>query len=212
MVKLLFLRHGLSVTNKLGCFCGQLDAPLDEEGYVQAEQVAEYICANYKIDAIYSSDLKRAYNTAMPHATRRGLSVQPSKELREIRLGDWEGKKVAEVIVEYGDMYDKDWLLGYGTFRFPGGESTIEAGERFLAECSRIAEENDGKTVLVTAHAAVIRSFFSLVMNIPPEEVAGKLPFPTNASFSEVFYEGGKFTSGRFSVDDHLCNVGITKL
>ena len=169
MTKLILIRHGESLGNAERRLLGHTDLDLSPLGYRQASAAAEAL-SEEKIDAIYSSDLKRAYNTAMPHATRRGLSVQPSKELREIRLGDWEGKKVAEVIVEYGDMYDKDWLLGYGTFRFPGGESTIEAGERFLAECRRIAEENDGKTVLVTAHAAVIRSFFSLVMNIPPED------------------------------------------
>ena len=211
MTKLILIRHGESLGNATRRLLGHTDLDLSPLGYIQAATAADAL-ANEKIDIIYSSDLLRAYNTACPHAEKRGLCVNPSKELREIRLGDWEGKSVSEIIDEYGDVYEKDWLAGYGTFRFPHGEGTIEAGERFYAECRRIAQENEGKTILVVAHAAVIRSFFSLVSKIPPDEIAGKLPFPTNASYSEVFYNEGAFSAGRFSVDEHLIGIGITKL
>ena len=210
MTKLILIRHGESLGNAERRLLGHTDLDLSDLGYSQAE-VAAKILADEKIDVIYSSDLIRAYNTALPHAVRRGLSVIPSKELREVKLGEWEGKRVVDVISEYGDMYEKDWLGAYGTFVFPGGEGTIEAGKRFFAECQRIAESNIGKTVLIAAHAAVIRSFFSLVMKIPPEEIVERLPFPSNASFSEVFYDGEGFTAGRFSVDEYLKGVGITK-
>lgn len=211
MTKLILIRHGESLGNAVRRLLGHTDLDLSPLGYRQAEATAEAL-KDEKIDAIYSSDLLRAYNTAVPHALRRGLCVNPSLALREIRLGEWEGKSVDEVVAEYGDMYEKDWVCGYGTFKFPGGESTIEAGQRFFAECKRIAEENRDRTVLITAHAAVIRSFYSIVMQIPPEEIAARLPFPSNASFSEVFYDNGEFFAGRFSVDDHLRSVGVTKL
>jgi hypothetical protein len=49
-----------------------------------------------------------------------------------------------------------------------------------------------------------------LVLEIPPEEVASSLPFPSNASYSEVFYENGEFKGGRYSVDEYLSGVGVT--
>ena len=158
MTKLILIRHGESLGNASRRLLGHTDLDLSELGYRQAEAAADAL-EKEKIDAIYSSDLLRAYNTAVPHADRRGLNIITSKKLREMMLGDWEGKSVDDVLIQYGDMYEVAWLGGYGTFRFPGGESTLEGGERFFAECARIAAENENKTILVTAHAAVIRSF-----------------------------------------------------
>ena len=210
MTKLILIRHGESLGNAVRKLLGHTDLDLSPLGYQQAEAAADAL-KDERIDAIYSSDLLRAYNTAVPHARLRGIDVIPSKQLREVMLGEWEGQFAVDIIEKYGDMYEKDWLSGFGTFRFPGGESTLEAGKRFYQECARIADENDGKTILITAHAAVIRAFFSLVLEIAPEDVASTIPFPSNASYSEVFYENGGFKSGRFSVDDHLVEIGITK-
>ncbi|MBQ8322112.1 MAG: histidine phosphatase family protein [Clostridia bacterium] len=208
--KIILVRHGESLGNARRMLLGHTDLDLSELGYRQAEACAEAL-KNEKVDAIYSSDLLRAYNTAIPHAKMRGLAVQKSLQLREIYLGAWEGKSVADILEKHADMYEKDWLGAYGTFRFPGGESTVEAGERFYAEVARISEENEGKTVLIAAHAAVIRSFFAKVLGIAPEDIAPKLPFPSNASYSEVCFNGRSFEAGRFSVDDYLADIGITK-
>lgn len=210
MTKLILIRHGESLGNASRRLLGHTDLDLSELGYRQAEATAEAL-KNEKIDAIYSSDLLRAYNTAVPNAKLHSLEITPSVNLREIRLGEWEGKSVEEILEEYGDMYEKEWLGAFGTFRLPGGESTMEAGKRFYCECERIAKENPDKTVLITAHAAVIRSFYSMVLNIAPEEIVKYLPYPTNASISEVEYKNGKFEKISFSRDEHLANVGITK-
>ncbi len=210
MTKIILVRHGESLGNAVRRLLGHTDLDLSPLGYEQAMATAEAL-KNEKIDVIYSSDLLRAMNTAAPHGKLRGLSVNPSRALREVWLGEWEGMNAVDIIERYGDMYQVDWLSGFGTFRFPGGESTLEAGDRFYDEALQIAKENGGKTVLVAAHAAVIRAFFAKVLEIPPEKIAAELPFPTNASYSEVFYDGEKFRAGKFSVDDHLSGVGITK-
>lgn len=210
MTKIILIRHGESLGNAVRRLLGHTDLDLSELGYMQAECTAR-VLADEKIDAVYSSDLLRAYNTALPHAKMRSLQVNGRRALREINIGEWEGMLVSEVKEKFGDMYDKEWLGSFGTFRFPGGESTIEAGERFYSECEQIARENEGKTLLIAAHAAVIRSFFIKVLGIAPEDAAQSLPFPTNASFSEVFFDGESFLAGRFSVDGHLAGVGITK-
>ncbi len=210
MTKIILIRHGESLGNAVHRLLGHTDLDLSPLGYRQADVTAAAL-KNEKIDVIYSSDLLRAMNTAKPHGELHALSVNPSRGLREIYLGEWEGMSSEAIIEKYGDMYKVDWLGGFGTFRFPGGESTAEAGERFYREAESIAKKEEGKTVLIAAHAAVIRSFFAKVLEIPAEKIAAELPFPTNASYSEVFFEGEKFRAGKFSVDDHLSGVGITK-
>ena len=70
---LLFIRHGQSMANVSGVFAGQLDVSLSELGRKQAEELKEYLLSKYKIDAIYSSDLSRAYEIALPIAMALGL-------------------------------------------------------------------------------------------------------------------------------------------
>lgn len=210
MTEFIFIRHGESIGNALRVLLGHTDLDLSELGYKQADATAA-VLADRKVDFVYSSDLLRAYNTAVPHAKMRGIEVKKSKNLRELYLGEWEGKSVNEVLEKYGDMYVNDWLGHFGTFRCPSGESTLEAGERFYSECERIASENPGKTVLVAAHAAVLRSFFAKVLKIPPEEIVDRLSFPTNASYSEVVFDNGSFRIVSFSQDKHLEEIGITK-
>jgi broad specificity phosphatase PhoE len=205
----ILVRHGESLGNAAKIVLGHSNMDLSDLGYAQANTTAEYL-SDRKIDEIYSSDLLRAYNTALPHAKIRNLEVKTSKNLREVYVGEWESRSVTEIREKYGDMYDIDWVLGFGTFRFPAGESTIEAGKRFYDEMAKIAEQNCGKTVLVAAHAAVIRAFWAIIANIAPENVANELPFPTNASYSLLSYENNEFLPGAYSCDSHLEAVGIT--
>ena len=205
----ILVRHGESLGNAARIVLGHTDMDLSELGYRQAKCTADYL-KDVKIDEIYSSDLQRARNTAFEHAKIRGMEVKTSEKLREIFCGDWEKQSVPEVREKYPDVYDIQWIGGFGTFTFPGGESTQHAGARFYKEIRRIAEENCGKTVLVAAHAAVIRAFWAIMAKIEPEKVAEELPFPTNASYSLFSYENGEFVLDSYSCDEHLAEVGIT--
>ncbi len=207
--KFILVRHGESIGNANTLILGHTNLDLSEHGYKQAQATAEHL-KDWKIDEIYSSDLLRAYNTALPHAKMRGLEVKQSKMLREMYVGEWENRYVSYVREHYGDMFDKDWHGGFGTFTFPGGENIMSGGKRFCAEMAKIAEENPDNTVLVAAHAAVIRAFWSIIAKIAPENIVNELPFPTNASYSLLEYENGEFTPIDYSCDAHLSDVGIT--
>lgn len=210
--KLIFIRHGQSIGNATHTLLGHTDLDLSELGFAQARATAEHL-KNEKIDAVYSSDLKRAMSTAEPHAALRGLTVNPDKQLREVYLGEWENMTVDEVIERYGEStYKIDWIENFGTFVFPSGESVWEAGERFKKETRKLAEENLGKTLLMVAHAAVIRAFFANIYGYTKEECSAKIPFPVNASYSVAYYENGEFTVEKYSIDEHLSEVGITKI
>ena len=75
MTDLVILRHGYSEGNKEKRFSGQMNVPLDNVGKNQAESVAKFIADNFKVDAIYSSDLSRAYDTVKPLADKLGLEI-----------------------------------------------------------------------------------------------------------------------------------------
>lgn len=210
--KIIFIRHGQSLGNASRIFLGHTDLDLSELGYIQAEATAKYL-EKEKIDIIYSSDLKRAVNTAIPHAKMRNLVVNTSKNLREMYVGAWENMKFVDIIDKWGrEMYEKNWFAGFGTFSFPDGESIQSGGKRFYNEVLRISKENIGKTVLISAHAAVIRSFWAIISDIEWDQVAEKIPFASNASYSIAYFDGEKIIPDIYSFDSHLSEVGITKV
>ena len=201
--RFIIVRHGQSLGNAKRIMLGHTDWDLSELGKTQAAITAKALSERH-IDAVYSSDLQRAYNTVLPEANERGLTVIPERGLREEYIGDWEGRAVEEIIESYGEIFTTDWIEKFGTFRPPNGESIPELGERIATTLARIADENPDKTVLIGCHAAAIRAFWGRASGIAPEELASSLPFPDNASYSEIDYEDGVFTPVSYSNSEHL--------
>ena len=202
------VRHGESLGNAKRIYLGHTDFDLSELGHAQANATAEHL-KNVKIDAVYSSDLKRAHNTAVPHAALRGLEVIDSENLRELNIGDWEGKLVDDLIRDHYDDFVIGWQQNFGTFTLPGGEKVLDGAERFYNEVLKIAKENVGKTVLIASHAAVIRAFWGKISGIAPENMATDTRFPTNASYSTVIFDGERLLPSEFSQDSHFTD-GLT--
>lgn len=207
LTKVILIRHGESLGNLNNIMLGHTDIDLAPRGYLQAEACAEYL-KNERIDAIYSSDLIRAYHTAEPHARMRGLSITTSKELRECNVGDWENVPLEEIVEKDHSLFYDGWRDSFGTFEIPGGESVPHAAERFYREVLGIAKRNVGKTVLIAAHAAVIRAFWGKITKTPPEKLASTYLYPTNASCSFLYFDGEELLPIEYSVDEHLSEIG----
>lgn len=206
------IRHGQSIGNLTKTFLGHCDLDLSDLGYKQAECTANRL-KNDKIDIIYSSDLSRAYNTALPNAKIRNIDVIPSKSFREVYVGEWENMKMDDIIAKWGrEEYYINWVEGFSTFKFPSGESVFDAGRRFYNEVRCICDNNPGKTILISSHAAIIRSFWALISHEPFDVACKNITFPSNASFSICEYENGVFNQKEYSIDDHLNDIGITKV
>ena len=206
------VRHGESLGNATRTYLGHTDLDLSERGYAQAKVTAEHLRA-VPFDAIYSSDLLRAHNTAVPHAEIHGLSIVDSVDLREVFLGDWEGYAVEKLLSEHHEEFAVKWLGEFGSFAFPGGESVYHAACRFYDKLLEIAKENEGKTVLITAHAAVIRAFWCKINEVSPLEAWGTaFPFSTNAAYSRCTFDGEKFIPHEYSCDSHFKKDDITKI
>ena len=208
--RFILVRHGQSEGNARRIILGHTDWDLTDLGREQAECTAAAL-GDRSIDAVYSSDLLRAFNTVLPMAKARNLEVIPEKDLREIHLGIWEGMAVSDVIEQYGDLYTVEWREHFGTFTPLGGEPVRELGYRIKNALARIGDECPGKTVLIGCHAAAIRSFWGAISGVPFEALAETIPFPDNASYSEVDYEEGIFTPVSFSESSHLAEL-ITKI
>lgn len=201
--KILLLRHGESRANALGIYLGHTDWDLSELGYRQADVVGEYL-KDEKIDIIYSSDLIRAYNTAVPHSKWHNLEIIKRRELREIHLGDWEGRLLSELEEEYPEQFKIGWRKNFGVCEVPGGESVPQLANRIYDEIMRIAKENEGKTILIALHAAAIRAFWGKVTNTPEDEVAEKIPFPRNASITTLSYIDGELVPLEYGFDQYF--------
>ena len=204
--KIIIVRHGQSLGNAVRRFLGTTDLDLSPLGYRQAYRTAEFL-SSVKVDAIYSSDLKRAFNTAVPHAKIRGLEVIPSTQLREMYAGLWEGLLVDDIIKDYHNKFLLEWRDKFGLATLPEGENVQDAAKRFHKEVLRIAKENVGKTVLIAAHAAVTRAFWGLITKTEPENLASAYFYPENASASVVYFDENELIPGEYSHDQHLYDL-----
>ena len=195
MTKLLFVRHGESIYNNASKFTGQKDIPLTELGKKQAEITGKFLWENYQIDAVYSSDLSRAVATAKPLADKLGLPIRTDARLREIHLGEWTDVDIMTVKRDRADEYAR-YCNGEPA---PGGESRRQLWERVYQAVLEIAKANEGKTVLITSHGGAIRGFLTQIV-----EEGVQLPISSNASVSEVSFDGEKFTTQKLAMKEHL--------
>lgn len=189
MTHVYFIRHGQSEGNLNHLFLGHTDLDLTDLGRKQAERVGHFF-KDIHVDAIYSSDLLRAYHTACPVAKAKGLEIIKSEKLREIFAGDWEGGVWAEI---HKTPMGEVWWSDTGNARPVGGESVAELQERVLAEVSRIAKENEGKTVCIFTHFTPIYALRTAWEKASLSEMKN-MPKPANASVTHAIYENGEFS------------------
>ena len=202
LTRLLLVRHGESVANRQGIFAGYHDAELEDKGKTQAYKTAEYIVSKYQVDKVYASDLRRAYETGKAVADLAGVPIVSKEGLREIFGGKWEGVPFAELPISYPKEYEV-WMNNIGKSRCPDGESIEEVGRRVLKTLTDIACDNEGKTIVIATHASPIRSLESLLRTGGTEKMQ-TIPWVSNASVTELFYEDGKWEYGQIGYDAHL--------
>lgn len=199
--RFIMVRHGFSVANDKKCFAGNSDFDLTELGLRQAEKCAEAL-KNEKIDAVYASDLKRAYRTAVPIAAALGLEINKSRGLREIFAGKWEGMLFDDLFVKYAESYTV-WRQDIGKARCDGGESVVQLSARVLSTLEGIAAVNDGKVICIATHATPIRAVCTAAAGLDASEMA-KISWVSNASISIIDYEDGRFMPVSINNSDHL--------
>lgn len=202
MTRIILVRHGQSVANANLIFAGHSDFDLTDFGRAQAELLAKHLHKNEKIDAIYSSDLKRAYNTALPTSLLTGIPIITKTELREVYAGLWESQPTSYIEENFPEDFNC-WRNNFSMVRCTGGESISEVYDRIVKCICEIAKENDGKTVLITTHATVVRSFNAYALGLKRDQTADA-PAVVNASASIFTMDGERVVESAFNNTDHL--------
>ena len=208
MTRLIVIRHGNSVTNAERRYTGQLDAALSDLGREQAEQVAEYLCANERLDAIYASDLSRAVDTIEPTAKRMGLAIRLDPTLRETDVGEWTGKTYEEVLTNYPELFAKRKLDP--TCPYPDGESDMAVFERVSATLFKLLKRHKDQCFAIVTHAFPARIIETLSAGHTAYEVRTHHRVAPNASIRIYTYENGKLTSTGPNIVSHMEKEGIT--
>jgi alpha-ribazole phosphatase len=166
MTRLLLARHGETAWNAARRYQGQTDVPLNRSGRHQAEALAQRLSAE-KIDAIYTSDLQRARETAQAIAAFHDLPIQADPRLREIAFGDWEGL-TSEEIKKQDPKSLTAWYDDPLQASSPGGETLNQVARRAGAALAEIIAHYPLKTVLIVAHGGILRVLLCLALEISP--------------------------------------------
>lgn len=196
------MRHGESQANRRNLFIGHTDMDLEDNGVKQAEATARFIAEAYKVDKVYASDLTRAARTGQMIADAFGLPVHTDARFREINAGEWEGEPFAALYEKFRTDFTV-WNQDLGNSRCTGGESVQELGARVMAAATAVAEENEGKTIVIATHATPIRAMECLVKTGDILKIQD-FGWVSNASVSVFTYAGGKWNAEKMSLDAHL--------
>jgi probable phosphoglycerate mutase len=154
MTEILLVRHGETDWNVERRFQGHADPSLNDNGRAQAHALAAELAAEH-IDAVYTSDLTRARETAEIISAQLGVDIVPRSELREIDVGDWEGLTWDDIERQFPDGRRRWDESGHG---WEGGETYEQLAERVVDALRRIAAAHPGGRVLVVGHGGTIRS------------------------------------------------------
>lgn len=209
MTTIYMIRHGESKANEKDVFIGHTDLELTELGKQQAEITAAYL-KDIIPDAIYASDLKRAYDTALATAKQYGMEVKTEQGLREIFAGTWEYVPFATLERQCPVSFANIWCKDIANARPDGGESVKEVYDRVTATVRAIAQKHPGETVFLFSHATPVRTMAVYSMGKSAKEV-GILPWPSNASVTKITFDGEKFELLEYSTD-HFMGALATRL
>jgi broad specificity phosphatase PhoE len=199
------VRHGESTYNAEGRLQGQSDRPvLSERGRRQSAAAAEALAA-FPIDAIYSSPLSRARQTAEIIAGRLGLEIRSDARLKEIDVGVFEDRLRSEVDALYPAELAR-WLSGDVEFRIPGGESRRDLARRGVEALEAIARSGVGEVVVV-AHGGLLVAAIKALLRIDPDDLPNSLE---NGSITRLARgHDGRWEVLAIGLTDHLRGIGL---
>jgi len=152
---ILLVRHGQTPTTGKVLPGRAKGLHLADEGRKQAEIAAERIAALGSVDAVYSSPLERAKETAAPISKALGLRTKVDRGLFECDFGDWTGKELTKLnkLPEWRTVQSAP-----STFRFPNGESFTEMQTRMVSTLDRLRHAHPGGTIVCVSHADTIKA------------------------------------------------------
>jgi len=153
MTNIYLVRHGQTAWNKEEIFRGRSDVPLNDTGLREAELAGEFF-RGLEIDAVYSSPLLRALETARKIASVLHLDVNPLPGIIDMSFGIWEGQPLEEVKRNDGERY-RIWRDEPHVLVLPKGESLDEVRARSMAALEEVIRSHLGKNVILVSHRVI---------------------------------------------------------
>ncbi|MDI6704107.1 MAG: histidine phosphatase family protein [bacterium] len=199
-MELILIRHAESNWNKTCRVQGTRDPHLSEIGRRQGELIAQRF-NNERLDIIYASPLKRAYQTAEILAKKKNVRLILEERLKEINLGEWQGKTLKEINRRYGDMLNR-WYEKPEDVNLPGGERLLEFKDRVVNVFTEIKRRYFSRRVVVVTHGGVISIYLVHLLGMNPNRV-WRIALK-NASISIIKFYGEVFNLALFNDTCHL--------
>jgi probable phosphoglycerate mutase len=198
--RIYLIRHAQSQGNT-GDDLTSGDPDLTEVGCEQARRLGERM-KQQRLDAIYSSPLRRTQETALAIGEVAGLEVLPKADLVEVSLGRAEydirllpESRQLEIAHRIADEMTWDC--------FPGSEGSATARARVTRVMDEIIESHPGRRVAVVCHAAFIQTYISVVLGVPQDFVF----YPFNASIASIRAKGERRVIWRLNDIAHLADM-----
>jgi broad specificity phosphatase PhoE len=202
MAKLILVRHGETAWNVEKIFRGRANVNLDEVGIEQAELLGKYL-TNWRLEAVYSSPLKRALDTATIIARYQKIGVHVAEGLTDFDYGQWQSLPEQEVNRLYPDLLN-EWHNNPHKVRMPGGENLEDVRSRAATVVTDVLSKYEGSVVLVS-HRVVLKVLICYLLGLDnshfwniSQDVCGITIFN---------HAGGRFVLTRHNDTSHLSEL-----
>lgn len=172
-----------------GVLCGSLDLPLSATGRAQIRELHADL-SQLRPDALYSSTLVRAMETAGALEDYWRLGIRPDRAVREIDCGELEGICIGRIQREHRRLWQRNQAQADDDFSWPAGESYRAFRARVLAGFARIAARHRGQRVAVVTHAGVITQILGVIRGRPA--AVWEADRARHFSFTEIAWTGGR--------------------
>lgn len=205
VTRVIAIRHGETAWNVDNRIQGQLDIPLNETGRWQAHRLALAV-AEEGIDAVYSSDLLRAWQTAQSVARGTGRAIVADTGLRERGFGVFEGLTFAEIARRWPEQSER-WRRRDPDFGAEGGEVLRDFYSRSVATATRLAGAHPGQTIALVAHGGVMDCLYRAASRVALD--APRSWQLVNASINRLLYTPEGFTLIGWNDTYHLEDASL---
>lgn len=163
MVKLILVRHALTVDNQKSRLSGHIDSSISEEGKEQIDKITNYL-KDFDIDKIYTTTSSRTKDTVKKLSELKSIEIIEKESLKEISFGDFEGLTFDEIKDKYPKEFQDMIENGY-EYKYPNGESLIDSYNRVCIELDNIISNNDDRTILICSHGGTIRNIITYLIS-----------------------------------------------
>jgi probable phosphoglycerate mutase len=203
LTELLFIRHGETDWNRQQRFQGQIDMPLNATGQAQAVRVAARLAAD-RHDALFSSDLLRARETAAPLGAAWHLAPVALAGFREQSFGVLEGLDAPTIQARHPDLWQR-WLEHRADYALPGGESLRQFHARVMAAVRELAASHAGTRLAVVTHGGVLDMLWRSAYGLPLDGMrACEIP---NTGLNRLRWAAGGLQVESWGDAEHLAGL-----